>query len=177
MEQEKTKRVNWYFKYHPQQEQENEEYQNSIRQTKTKPFTSENSLPPIEQINRELMDLTRHKDYKRSVYWTLPIATKKKPDRDVKSAPTTYNTAGMYQVKQSLEKTLYDKAFSSNTSRKAYLKQRQIEAPQTKYKVPITSNWDIGWRQPDSGNVKRPKFAKKNIFLESIGSHHLDGLV
>ena len=177
MEQEKTSRVNWYFKHHPQQPQENQEYLNSIRQTRAKPFSSQNSLPPIEQINRELSDLTRQRDYKRSVYWTLPVPNKKRLQPQVVTSPTSYNTSGMYQVKQSLEKTLYDKNFSSNTSRKAYLKHRKMDAPQTKYKVPITSNWDIGWMQPDSGDVKRPKFAKKNIFLDSIGSHHLEGLV
>lgn len=173
MEQEKTMRVNWYFKYHAQQDQEDKDYQNSIRQMKPKPFTSEKSLPPIEQINRQLSDLIRNKDYKRSVYWTLPVVLKKTPNPQM----TPHSTAGMYQVEQSLEKTLYDKALSSNTSRKAYLKLRQIEAPQNKYKVPITSNWDIGWMEPEGRDVKRPKFAKKNIFLESIGSHHLDGLV
>ncbi|KAI6645730.1 hypothetical protein LOD99_12993 [Oopsacas minuta] len=174
MEQEKTNRVNWYFKYLPQQCQEDKDEQNCIRQIKPKPFTSGNSLPPIEQINREISDLIRHKDYKRSVYWTLPIIPRKKSNLEFRMP---HNTAGMYQVEQNLENTLYDKTLSSNTSRKAYLKQRQIDAPQTKYKLPITSNWDVGWVQPDSGDVKRPKFAKKNIFLETIGSHHLDGLV
>ena len=145
MEQEKTMRVNWYFKYHAQQDQEDKDYQNSIRQMKPKPFTSEKSLPPIEQINRQLSDLIRNKDYKRSVYWTLPVVLKKTPNPQM----TPHSTAGMYQVEQSLEKTLYDKALSSIS---------QIQ----------TLNQTVQMMRTD-------RF-KENVFLSKLGSLHVSTL-
>lgn len=175
MEREKIIRIHWYIHHHDEDINRINELSvaSDIRQVKPKPFTSERILPPLEQVNHELREIYRNKDNACSDFWTLPDYN---TSDGHPSESSKQPTSGMYPVRPKLEQTMYNKSCSSNTSRKAYLKVRKSEDPQNKYMYPLTNSLEVGWVQPPEDNVCRPKFAKRNIFLDSIGSHHLEAI-
>jgi len=109
------------------------------------------------------------------------IERSKKDDKAKKEAEAKASYAAMAQADPSAllvemrpassgTKALLYKGFSKlGEGRYAYLQERKLRKPETKYEFPITSSWEYGWRLDDVvKEMRAPQFGRSRIVRDSF---------
>jgi len=72
----------------------------------------------------------------------------------------------MYPVESKVKDTLYDGFTKESKGRYQYLKKRQSKNPEDKFKFPLCSSWDYGWRLNDfvpKETMTNPDYGRRAI--------------
>lgn len=77
----------------------------------------------------------------------------------------------MYPVPSRVRNKLYDGFTKEEKGRYRYLNLRKLTAPETRFRLPVVTSWDYGWRLRDSikpGEVKFSKFARTRLVQDTF---------
>jgi len=77
----------------------------------------------------------------------------------------------MYPVERSVKNLLYDGFSKEEKGRRQYMRQRQNVIPENKYRFPLCSSWDYGWRLEDAipkEAIRKPEFGSISLVHDTF---------
>ena len=77
----------------------------------------------------------------------------------------------MYPVPTRVRTTLYDGFTKEEKGRYRYLNLRKLTAPEKRFRLPVVTSWDYGWRLKDSikpGELKFSKHARTRLVQDTF---------
>lgn len=154
---ERDTRLNWYFK------RDSKSALGHSKQSEVARRKIQNAAKPAQDL---LAKLPSERDVKKfnkmKSDFNAPMTTN--PSEDFLSAE-------MRPVSEQTKSKLYDGFTKEGKGRYQYLADRYNENPENKFRFPLLSSWDYGWRLSDvikKEDIKKPPYGRTKIVADTF---------